>query len=112
MRDLGVLPGGKNSTALAVNARGQVIGSGDRKGGSGRAFFWQDGSMTDLGVLAGGTQSKAVALNDQGQVIAYSWFTKYDPNGEDHYNAKGRSSGGSWGIGRANDTLSYGSTGR
>ena len=87
MKDLGALPHGKNSTAVAINERGQVIGSGDSAGGAGHAFLWQSGKMTDLGVLPGGRQSKAVAIDDSGRVVAYSWFTKLDPNGEEHYDA-------------------------
>src|SRR5207245_9209115 len=49
-RNLGTLPGGRVSFAIAINDAGQVVGTSE--GGSG-AFLWQNGIMTDLGTLGG-----------------------------------------------------------
>src|SRR5207247_8036664 len=71
--DLGTL-GGSDSAALAVNARGQVVGysSMTRYGAETHAFSWtQAGGMIDLGTL-GGMNSLAEAVNDRGQVVGWS----------------------------------------
>ncbi len=66
MIDLGVVPGTNESSAVAINERGQILGSSFRANGSsvGRAFLWLNGTVTDLGEL------RPIALNDRGQVIA------------------------------------------
>ncbi len=71
--DLGTLPGGANSVAFAINARGQVAGSADAAGGHAHAFRTSaTGTLADpgadLGTLPGGADSEATALNDRGQV--------------------------------------------
>ena len=40
LTDLGTLPGGKESWALAINNRGQIIGYSDTKGGNQHAVLW------------------------------------------------------------------------
>lgn len=79
LTELGTLPGRTDSTAVAVNDRGLVIGSSfDRVGEYGerkariRAFLWQKGRMLDLGTISGLPHSSAVALNERGQVIGWS----------------------------------------
>jgi len=77
--DLGTLPGRTESSAVAVNDRGQIVGScfnqagkyGERKARM-RAFLWQEGEMLDLGTIAGMPHSSGVALNESGQVIGWS----------------------------------------
>ncbi|MFI6781467.1 hypothetical protein [Micromonospora sp. NPDC050276] len=54
------------SEALGVNNRGQVVGSAN-----GRAFRWQNGTLTDLGTPAG-SWSRATAINDRGVVLGFS----------------------------------------
>lgn len=71
MTDLGTL-GGTDSRAVAINDRGQVIGTSSTASGRYHAFIWQDGVMTDLGVLPGKSNSKAAAINDRGQVVGDS----------------------------------------
>jgi probable HAF family extracellular repeat protein len=70
--DLGTLPGGEMSpsTAYAINARGQVVGSSG-KGAETHAFLWERGLMTDLGTL-GGTYSAALAISPDGRVVGES----------------------------------------
>ena len=63
--DLGSLGAG-SSAAVAVNGRGQVIGTS-----GGDAFVWEKGRMTALGTL-GGYTSTAVAINDRGQIAGNS----------------------------------------
>lgn len=70
--DLGTL-GGLTSSAWAVNAGGQVVGSSDVTGDFARhAFVWTQGSgMVDLGTL-GGNVSEARDINDGGQIVGDS----------------------------------------
>jgi probable HAF family extracellular repeat protein len=68
LADLGTF-GGRESTALALNERGQVVGWADSKGAR-HAFLWQGGKMRDLGTLpaARSRVSQGYAINDRGQV--------------------------------------------
>jgi probable HAF family extracellular repeat protein len=71
MTDLGGLRGFADSQAVAINDRGQIIGTSGSSDGPHRAFLWQNGRMIDLGTL-GGTKSDAVAINERGQVVGSS----------------------------------------
>ena len=81
-KDLGVLPGYKDSIARAINSKGQVAGWVSRTQGTpGRrltfhyqAFLWQNGKMRGLGSIPRIPDSKAAAINDRGQIVgnAYS----------------------------------------
>ena len=66
--DLGACGG--YSRAVAINARGQAVGScGLRPGGkANHAFLWRGAIPVDLGTL-GWTSSEATAVNDRGQVV-------------------------------------------
>ena len=76
MRDLGTL-GGVNSRAVAINERGQILGTRDT--GSvdeddrsiSHAFVWEKGKMRDLGTL-GGLNSYADAISERGQIVGSS----------------------------------------
>ncbi|MGC4770042.1 hypothetical protein ACLQ25_13855 [Micromonospora sp. DT44] len=57
------------SEALGINNRGQVVGAAN-----GRAFRWQNGTLTDLGTL-GGDRSYATAISDRGVVVGKSATT-------------------------------------
>jgi probable HAF family extracellular repeat protein len=73
MTDLSTL-GGANSTAVGINASGQVVGYSDLSPGSfgpTHAFLYSGGKMTDLGSL-GGSLSYATGINASGQVVGYS----------------------------------------
>ena len=62
MTDLGTL-GGRYSTATAVNAAVQVVGTSRTVNGEQHVFLWQAGRMRDLGRYDG-----EVLLNERGQV--------------------------------------------
>ncbi len=77
MTDLGVLPGGWASAAMAVNADGVVVGYSSSSEAIERATRWDDGSPTDLGALPGAsatTKSYALAANDlvSPQIVGWS----------------------------------------
>ncbi|HEX9059583.1 MAG TPA: hypothetical protein VF941_05350, partial [Clostridia bacterium] len=79
MKDLGTL-GGNNTTVVAVNDIGQVIGYSDTANGKEHGFVWEDGKITDLGTL-GGYYSRALAINNKGQIIGYSTLANREIHG-------------------------------
>jgi probable HAF family extracellular repeat protein len=80
IHDLGTL-GGNTSTAVDINASGQVVGMSDVAGGGQHGFIWTSGGgMQDLTTLLGYPASGVAAINDAGQ-IAGSYVA---PSGETH----------------------------
>lgn len=75
--DLGSLGGGISS-AMALNASGQVVGE-SRVGSLSHAFLYSGGQMYDLGALEEGKNSVAYAINDAGWVAGYSKVTGPSP---------------------------------
>jgi probable HAF family extracellular repeat protein len=74
--DLGTLPGGPYSSALAINDLGQVVGYSTLASGDSHAFLWQAGTgMRDLGNLpnTASRTSAARAINDVGRVVGESY---------------------------------------
>lgn len=71
--DLGVLPGGTNSYALAVNNSVSVIGVSSKADAPEHAFIWKAGTMRDLNSLHSGNTKwilrQARGINDQGQIL-------------------------------------------
>ncbi len=87
LTDLGALPGGSVSSAIAINSRGTVTGTSengliDPVYGlpASVATIWNDGEITDLGTLGGGF-SLPNAINDRGQVVGTAANTVADPDG-------------------------------
>jgi probable HAF family extracellular repeat protein len=62
-----------SSSASAVNASGQVVGtSATAVSGFNHAFLWHNGVMTDLGILPNAARSVAGDINDSGQIVGGS----------------------------------------
>ena len=72
VQDLGALPGGNSSGALAVSNKGDIVGASDVADNSQHAFLFSGGSMQDLGVLPGKNESVATGVNNAQQVVGYS----------------------------------------
>jgi probable HAF family extracellular repeat protein len=79
MTDLGTL-GGSESSAAAINERGQIVGGAQASDGEWHAVLWEPGSgMLDLGTL-GGRESFASGIKDRGEVVGWS----QTPSGKAH----------------------------
>jgi probable HAF family extracellular repeat protein len=67
-------PGQKETIAGDINNAGQIVGGISLKRGNheGRAFVWQNGTMTLLGTLPGDLSSGALAINQRGEIIGTS----------------------------------------
>src|SRR5665213_3382672 len=81
MTDIGVLPGGADSEADAINTAGQVTGraslpSSDPEQFIQHAFLYAGGVMRDLGSLSGPSgDSEGYAINDHGDVTGFARVT-------------------------------------
>jgi len=87
LRNLGVLPGDTDSSVIAMNDRGQIVGaswvyseSGPGHPDPGHAFLWEHGQMRDLGVLRRSDASKAVDINQSGEIAGSSTYESSSPD--------------------------------
>jgi probable HAF family extracellular repeat protein len=62
MIDLGTLPGGSRSSAVAIDDAGTIAGQSETAGGAFHAVRWRHGIIQDLGTLPGGDFSVASAI--------------------------------------------------
>jgi probable HAF family extracellular repeat protein len=70
MRDLGTLPGGKNSRAQGINDGGEVVGVSEGGDGTHQAFIVTgDTVMAPLPTLPGASEAVAQSINASGQVV-------------------------------------------
>lgn len=80
--DLGTLPGGHESMAIAINDRGEISGFASNGtsdpfsifgwGTEARSFIWEHGQMRDIGTL-GGPDTVMTSLNRRGQISGVSY---------------------------------------
>lgn len=84
MTDLGTPDGDMCSTALALNARTQVVGDSGICGVGGHAFLWENGSIVDLSDLfLPGPNLRVIDvgfINDRAEIAAQGVL----PNGDHH----------------------------
>lgn len=69
--DLGALPGGSWSYAVALNDQNTIVGRSEYAPWLGHAFVWKYGKMRDLGTL-GGRESGATRINKFGVISGYA----------------------------------------
>jgi len=58
---------------VAINERGQIVGTSATKSGKPHAFQWKNGRMRDLGAFGPKWRTGATAVNSRGQVIGYAF---------------------------------------
>jgi probable HAF family extracellular repeat protein len=75
--------GGDQSTALAINESGQVVGASAIEAGSfeQHALLWDEEGLEDLGTLPGGTTSRATGINADGVIVGSSTIEGAVENG-------------------------------
>ena len=70
---LEALPTHGQTEALAINGRGEIVGStGDLETNRRAAMWSEQGAIEDLGTLEGGETSRALGINDRGVVVGVS----------------------------------------
>jgi probable HAF family extracellular repeat protein len=80
MIDIGTLggtfavPGSLDQAGVALNNRGQVVGTSSLAGDqTWHPFLWDQGVLTDLGTF-GGSTGQAVGINDAGEIVGEADF--------------------------------------
>jgi probable HAF family extracellular repeat protein len=78
LRDLGTLPGGRQSAAYAINERGEIVGFSEGRDRSARAIVIAAGVMRDLNALipsgSGWVLTQARDINDAGRIVGIGWL--------------------------------------
>jgi probable HAF family extracellular repeat protein len=78
IQELPVLPGDAIAAAIAINEKGQVVGTSGicvvptSFAGGVHAVLWQNGSVIDLGGFGGAMNNSGLAINNSGQVVGMS----------------------------------------
>ncbi len=78
IQELPAFPGDSIAAAIAINDKGQVVGTSGICGvpisfvGGVHAVLWQNGSVTDLGSFGGVMNNAALTINNGGQVVGIS----------------------------------------
>jgi probable HAF family extracellular repeat protein len=72
LTDLGTLPGGRGSSAMAINRKGTVAGNSDSSGAGFHAVIWINKVIQDIGSL-GGSYTQATAINDSGMLAGWGY---------------------------------------
>jgi probable HAF family extracellular repeat protein len=87
LTNLGALPGGNNSFASLINARGDIVGAAENGGTDpllgvpeGHPVLWTDDGIVDLGTL-GGYEGLALMSNNRGQVVGFAQNAIPEPFG-------------------------------
>ncbi|MCX5889817.1 MAG: hypothetical protein NTY36_10240 [Deltaproteobacteria bacterium] len=78
----GLIPDGGNCYPVALNNKGEVVGTSATlaTGGGIHGFHWANGTMRDLGTLPGRNTSEALHINEAGQIVGTSYNYYYpDP---------------------------------
>jgi probable HAF family extracellular repeat protein len=67
----GLTPGSGESTPMAINNKGEVVGTSPAVPGGGKnhAFYWFDGKIRDLGGLPDYPEGVAQGINEAGQIV-------------------------------------------
>ncbi|WP_133250730.1 hypothetical protein [Janthinobacterium sp. 78] len=79
MQEIGTLPGGRISSATAINDAGLVVGASDTEQRRWHAFAWDGKRMLDLGAMIGQGDSYATAVNAAGHVVGSVSIKGFEP---------------------------------
>lgn len=109
IRDLGTLPGGNSSFAMAISNHGEIVGASTNAAGAQRAVMFEPG-LVEIPTAAGSDGSVASDINDRKMVVGQS------PAGGFRYTLAGGlvplgANTGAYAANTANDVAGYGTPG-
>ncbi|HEX6641553.1 MAG TPA: hypothetical protein VF215_10600 [Thermoanaerobaculia bacterium] len=109
IRDLGTLPGGDSSFAMAISNRGEIVGASTNAAGAQRAVMFEPG-IVEIPTATGFLGSVANDINDRKMVVGQS------PSGGFRYTLAGGlvllgAGTGAYAANTANDIAGYGTPG-